>query len=122
MIETDLQAYLAANLAYDVVWGNIDPGTDWEGGAQTINFFKVTTATEPHMPVFLDGFQISARSRYVDEAQAMCNEVIDLLHGFSGAIGSYLVTVTNASCIGQLQESLNIVHVPAAIGLKYTGL
>lgn len=122
MIETALQEYLQDNLAYDVVWGQVDPDTDWGNGDISINILKVDQDTVPEMPVYLDRFQISTRTRYIDTAQGICNEIIDLLHGFNGYMGAYLVHVTNASCIGQLQEDANIVHVPAAVALKYTGL
>lgn len=122
MIEAALQGYLDSSLTYDIVWGQVDPDTDWAGGDISVNIFKVDQDTTPTMPTYLDRFQISTRARYIDTAQGVCNEILELLHGFNGYMGAYLVTCTEASCIGQLQEESNIVHVPAAIALKYTGL
>jgi len=122
MIETALQTYLASITSNDVTWGNIAPATDYTTGAITVNFFKLPSSTVPSMPTFLDNFQISVRARYVNKAQAVCNDIINSLHGYNGTMGLYTVHVVNASCLGQLQENINIVHIPVAVGLKYTGL
>lgn len=124
MIERDIEEFITSIVdpAVTVVWGNVDKSTDWESEIVAVNFFKVPSLASIETPTYLDSFQVSARSKYIDAAQEVCNQILEAFHGYNGVIGSYRVWCVEASSGGQIQEAVNIVQAPANISLKYTGL
>ena len=124
MIETGINSFLTENLdpAIEISWGKEDATVRWDDGTTTISFFKLPSQSARVTPSYLDSFQISVRSRYIDAAQSVANQIITLFHLYHGKLGDYLVNVDDIFTNGVLYEAEDIVHVPLTLRVKYTQL
>jgi len=124
MVESDIYTMLESNLdsAIEISWGKIDPKIDWSSGVVSVDFFKLPSQSSDTVPCFLDNFQLSVRSQYIDTAQQTANDIIEMFHLFSGKITTYRIWVTNVYCNGGLYEDNDIVHIPITLSIKYTGI
>lgn len=124
MIENDLVTYMRTELdsSYKINWGKVASETDYKAGDLSISFFKLPSQSSRITPSYLDSFQISVRSGYIDSTQKAVNEVIELFHLYFGLIGSYRVTVDDIFSNGVGSESEDIMHGPLTMRLKYTQL
>lgn len=119
MIEKEIYEYIKDNISdVSCYWGKLDVGAP----STCISFFKLPSFSSQITPSYLDVFQISVFSDYVDTATTVANRLISLFQLKSGVIGDYRVWVNNITNQGQIYDEEDRVQIILELGIKYTGI
>ena len=126
MLENGIFNFLKDNLDddYFIYWGKINRDEcDAALGDLIISFFKTPSQSALITPSYLDSFQISIFSNYIDIATRVAGEIIQLFHCQNNVVlDGRNIWVNNIIDNGTLYEQDgDVVQEILNLELKYTG-